>query len=94
MKVRYTRIALADLGEIHTYIAQERPATSRSVARRIRKAIAGLSRFPEQGRTGRVVGTRELVVPRLPYVIAYEVVGEHVNVLAILHAARQWPSSF
>lgn len=94
MKVRYHRAALADLAQVRAYIAKDRPRAAQAVGRRIREAIARLGQFPEQGRLGRVAGTRELVVPRLPFVVAYEVHPDHVRVLAILHAAQRWPSSF
>ena len=94
MKVRYHREALADLAEGRAYIAQDRPAAAAAVGQRIRAAIAALGDFPEQGRLGRVAGTRELVIPRLPFVVAYQVTPDHVRVLAIVHAARRWPASF
>jgi len=54
--------------------------------------VEGLRQFPERGRTGRVPGTRELVVPRTPFVIPYRVMGREVHVLAVLHGKRAWPS--
>jgi plasmid stabilization system protein ParE len=36
-------------------------------------AVAGLGAFPEIGRMGRVLGTRELVIPRTPYVAIYRI---------------------
>ena len=94
MIIRYTRRALAHLVEIRAYIAQDQPAAAAMVGQGIRDAVLQLAQFPEAGRAGRVAGTRELVVPRLPFVIAYRVSGQHVDVLAILHAARRWPSGF
>ena len=94
MKVRYHREALADLAEVRAYIARNNAAAAAAVGQRIRAAVAALADFPEQGRPGRIPGARELVIPRLPFIAAYQVTPDHVRVLAILHAARRWPASF
>ncbi|WP_456362308.1 type II toxin-antitoxin system RelE/ParE family toxin [Pseudomonas syringae] len=44
-----------------------------------------------KGRAGRVMGTREWVAQQ-NCILIYDVTGEQVRVLRILHAARQWPS--
>jgi plasmid stabilization system protein ParE len=40
---------------------------------------------------GRIPGTRELVVPGLPYIVLYEVADTAVQILHIYHGARNWP---
>jgi toxin ParE1/3/4 len=94
VNVRYTRQALADLDEAREFIAQERPAAAATIAQRIRQAVSGLSQFPDRGRLGRVAGTRELVISGSPFIVAYRISNGHVDVLAILHGSRQWPSAF
>ena len=94
MNVRYTRQALGHLADIRAYIAQDRPGAAAAVGVGIRAAVSHLVQFPEAGRSGRVDGTRELVVPRLPFIVAYRIKEKHIDVLAILHAARKWPSKF
>ena len=91
MIVRYTRQAVADLDEARAYIALDRPRAAEAAAARIRQAVEGLRRFPERGRAGRVPGTRELVVPRTPFVVPYRIAGREIQVLAVLHGARAWP---
>ncbi|MGC1951705.1 MAG: type II toxin-antitoxin system RelE/ParE family toxin [Gammaproteobacteria bacterium] len=44
---------------------------------------------PYSGRLGRVEGTRELVIPKLPYIVAYAVSGDQLAVRAVLHHARR-----
>jgi toxin ParE1/3/4 len=91
MRLRWTRLALLQLREITEYIEQEnRPATSR-VVQSIRQQVATLARYPNIGRAGRVEGTRELVITRLPYVVAYRVGGDRVEVVAVVHTSRRWP---
>ena len=46
------------------------------------------------GRPGRVAETRELVVPGSNYLVPYRVHEGRVEILAIVHAARDWPESF
>jgi toxin ParE1/3/4 len=53
-----------------------------------------LAEFPSLGHSGRVHGTRELVVAGTPYVLCYRVIGEQVHILRAWHAARQWPDRF
>jgi len=43
---------------------------------------------------GRVPGTRELVVTGTPYIVAYRVRDETVEILRVFHAARKWPERF
>lgn len=91
MRVRWTRPALADLAEIHDYIAADNPAAAKQVIRRIRQDANILNEHPAIGRPGRVPGTRELVVGLLPYVIAYRSGTREVDIVAVIHTSRSWP---
>jgi toxin ParE1/3/4 len=77
--LRFAPEALEDIEEIHAHMAQNQtPARAYKVASLIRVAINRLSAFPLIDCPGRLAGTRELVIPRLPYVIVYLVSGDDV----------------
>ncbi len=73
------------------YIAREDPAAARQVGSRIWAAVSRLDRFPEIGLRGRRHGTRELFLPRLPYVLVYQCAPDRVTILRILHTSMRWP---
>ncbi len=93
MKLRYTPRARSDLAEIHDYIAQENPQAARRVIVIIRMAADALLQNPLVGRAGRVAGTRELAVGRFPFMLAYRVDADEVQILSVIHTARMWPES-
>jgi plasmid stabilization system protein ParE len=43
------------------------------------------------GRNGRIMGTRELVITALPYIIPYRVTASSVDIITVMHAAQKWP---
>lgn len=91
MQVRWTRPALRDVEDIEDYIAQDSPAAAYRVARMlIERAGSNLSKSPYMGRDGRVRGTRELVFADLPYIVVYRIT-DAVEILAVVHSARNWP---
>ena len=49
-----------------------------------------LTAVPQLGKPGRVPGTRELVAHKR-YVLVYEVAGNQIQVLRVLHTAWKWP---
>jgi toxin ParE1/3/4 len=61
------------------------------VAKRILDTVAYLIEHPEIGRKGRILGTRELIIPGLPYIVPYRVRGGVIEILGVLHTAQQWP---
>lgn len=91
MRVVWFRMAVADLREARAWIARDDPSAARRVANRILEAVDRLAQQPAIGRPGRVPGTRELVVPRTPYILPYRVRGDVLEILRVLHAARRWP---
>ena len=66
-------------------------AAARVILELIDQAEALLSRHVALGRPGRVLGTRELVVRGLPYIIPYRVRDNCIEVLRVLHTSRRWP---
>ena len=94
MTVLWMPSAEKDLDQIELYIAADNPEAAAGVAERILEATAVLERFPAAGRTGRVGGTRELVVPGTPYIIAYTVQRGPIVILAVVHGSRTWPEEF
>ena len=92
MPIRWTQPASRDLNQICDYIEQHgSTATARRVALSIYKSVAALAEFPEQGRSGRKSGTRELVLSGLPYLVIYRIQRNAVEILRILHGAQNWP---
>jgi toxin ParE1/3/4 len=76
---------------IFNYIEAENPRAAANVDERIGAQVKILKKFPEAGRIGRVEGTRELVIHRTPYLAAYQVKGNTVRILRVLHGAQLWP---
>jgi addiction module RelE/StbE family toxin len=93
MSIRYTRRASIDLLNIQEYIAKDNPAAAYRTTQLIRRRIEQLAEQPGLGRSGRVAGSRELVIAGTPYVVAYRIADRHIDVLAVLHGARQWPDT-
>lgn len=60
----------------------------------IRRDTLPLASTPLLGRPGRVENTQELVVTKLPYIVAYQVTPSAVEILAVIHTARLWPENF
>jgi toxin ParE1/3/4 len=94
MEIVWRSIALEDLDEARRYIMQDDPQAAERVRTAILSAIERLAEAPHLGKPGRVDGTRERVIPDTPYVAAYTVLGDQVNILSIIHGARRWPEHF
>jgi toxin ParE1/3/4 len=59
----------------------------------IRAKVGALETASLMGRAGRIATTRELVVTGTPYVVAYRVTPAGVQVLRVVHGARDWPGA-
>lgn len=90
MRVKWLRSALQNLHQAVDYIAQDILVAASSAAENIWETATRLEHHPYIGRPGRLKGTRELVVPRLPYVIRYRIKTETVEILRIHHMAQRW----
>ena len=91
MKIIWSRRALRHLVALHDYTAQDSPNNAAVVARRILDNVDLLATQPQMGRPGRIVGTRELVIPGVPYVVPYRVRGERLELIAVFHGRQKWP---
>ncbi len=94
MRLRWKRSALTDLSEIADYIAQENSEVARKVVSEIYKQTQVLSIHPKIGRRGRALDTYELVIARYRYIVAYEITGESLDILAVVHMSMLWPEKF
>ncbi|HEY2860193.1 MAG TPA: type II toxin-antitoxin system RelE/ParE family toxin [Terracidiphilus sp.] len=94
MKVTWGRRARRDLHELIACIAEDSVQTAELVADRIWKAVAQLAIVPRSGRVGRVAGTRELAIPKTPYLLVYRIRSRGLFILRVLRGARKWPARF
>ena len=94
-RLGWTAPANNDFLGIVEWIKARNPQAAARVGRHILDAAEELIAHPHVGKPGRVPGTRELVVTRLPYGIIYAVesgTGERsVSILRVLHGAMSWP---
>lgn len=87
MRLVWTRLANTDRKE---YIALDNPAAALALDELLSEKANRLIDHPGLGHPGRVIATREWVVHQ-NYILLYDIVGDLVRVLRVLHAARQWP---
>ncbi|AHE53095.1 type II toxin-antitoxin system mRNA interferase toxin, RelE/StbE family [Sphingomonas sanxanigenens] len=89
--IYWTPEATQDRDDIYNWIDADNPSAAADLDELIEQKAAALAPHPALGRPGRVAGTRELVVHR-NYVLVYDVAGDAVRILRVLHARRQWPA--
>ncbi len=94
MKIVWTEPARQDLREIFTYIAEENPRAARALLAEIKDRVGVLVSQPQLGSAGRIEGTRELVLAGSSYILPYRLKDQQIQILAVFHAARQWPNKF
>ena len=90
MKLIWARPAREDRKAIREYIAADNQSAALALDELLSGKAARLVDHPGLGRPGRLQGTRELVAHR-NYILIYDLAGDLVRVLRVLHTARQWP---
>lgn len=90
MNLVWTRPARSDRREIFELIAADSVRATRKMDLIFTEKAEVLTQFPEIGHFGRVDGTRELLAHR-HYSLIYRIHGDAVEILRLLHTARQWP---
>ena len=88
MRLRWRLSAVNDLTEISDFISENDPEAARAVVNRVLHSVERLASFPNSGRAGQVEGTRELVVPGLPYIVVYTCDDTDVSIIGVFHGAR------
>ena len=92
MRERWTLEALKDLDEAVAYIAEfEDRDTAKEIAVAIKVAAQSLGKLPNRGRPGLIDGTRELLVPDLPYFFVFWIQQKQVEILRLMHFSQKWP---
>lgn len=91
MQVRWTTAAASELENIADYLFEKTPENAARLIRDICEAVSALRTYPNRGRLGKKSGTRELVLPALPYIVVYKVGSDVLHIARILHGAQDRP---
>ena len=92
MKVIWTPEAEQDRDDIWLHIAADNVRAAARLDELFSDAAARIADHPKLGRPGKIAGTRELI-PHESYRLVYEIEGESVWILALVHTARKWPTA-
>jgi toxin ParE1/3/4 len=93
MRIRWSRAAADDLEQIFSYIRTDSFEAAQRVVQAIYDRIEGLTKHPNQGRSGRAPGTRELPLTPLPFIVVYRIQADTnaIEIVTIVHGAQRWP---
>jgi toxin ParE1/3/4 len=92
MIVHWTETAIKHLTAIYQYIALDSPIYAQRMADKIVRRSEQIGIFPHSGRQVpeyEAPDIREIIEP--PYRIIYRVKTDQIDVLAVIHSARQFP---
>ncbi len=91
VKAVWIQTAIRDLTNVKDDIGRDSPRAAREIALKIVDATERIIQFPEVGRSGKVSGTRELIVPGTQYLVVYRMKKNAIQFLRVLHGHRKWP---
>jgi toxin ParE1/3/4 len=91
VNIAWSKRAIRNLIALRDFIARDSPDAAAIVASRILDSVELLATQPQMGRSGRIFGTRELVIPSAPYIIAYRIRDQRLELLAVFHGRQKWP---
>ncbi len=94
MRIQWTKTAKERLEDIETYIAHDSQETAvKIILSVIRKTARQLSRYPQSGKPGRLVGTRELYFSDIPFVVVYTISQDTITIVTVFHTAQYFPET-
>jgi plasmid stabilization system protein ParE len=94
MNVKWTDSATRHLSQIHDYIAQDSPRYALAMVDRITLRSKQCGKFPLMAAKVPEYDRDDIrEVLELPYRIIYRVLPDRVDVLAVIHGARQLPKN-
>lgn len=94
MQIVWLKTALNNLDEISAFIAQDNLIAASQVINLITSQVNLLSAQPAMGRSGRVLGTRELVITNTHYLVPYRIKNNTVEILRVFHTSRKLPDNW
>ncbi|MDQ6953553.1 MAG: type II toxin-antitoxin system RelE/ParE family toxin [Mariprofundaceae bacterium] len=94
MKIKWLKTALKNPDQEAKYIAKDNPVAAANMVEKIMHDVGLLSSHPSLGRTGRIHGTRELIIDPMSYIIPYRMRGNNVEILRVFHASRKRPTKW
>jgi addiction module RelE/StbE family toxin len=89
VRVRWTRLALADLVSARDRLLEENPRAAEAMLRQVTEALKKLRTHPRIGRIvpeRRSAGYREIILP--PYRLVYAIGRGEIHVLRYWHSRR------
>ena len=90
MKVLWTENALKHLLDIYEYISQNSPTYATRMVDRLTRRSEQIANFPMSGREVPEYEAEDIrEVIEKPYRIIYRVKSDQIDILAVVHAARQ-----
>jgi len=94
MNIKWLKTALKNLDQEAEYIAEDNPVAAAKMVEKIIHTVGLLSSNPSIGRTGRIHGTRELIIEHISYIIPYRIRGNSVEILRVFHTSRKPPTKW
>ncbi len=89
-KVKWHKSALDDVASVVTYTKNEwGKVQAGKVVGMLEQATVFLSESPRMGRRIRYKNTYALVLPKVPFVIIYQMSGVNVHIHQIIHTSRR-----
>lgn len=85
------RGALKTLSDTLTYYETQQNGLAGRFLRSYDDQIDRLRDMPQIGRSGRVFGTRELIMHDFPFLIVYRVRKEYIQILRLIHQSMKYP---
>lgn len=92
MTLLWSPEARRDLEEIVHFIAEDNPRAALNLKGRLVEKARQLLIYPRQGKPTRGHPTRELVLVGYPYRIIYRIRPDGIDIVRVLHTARDLPS--
>jgi toxin ParE1/3/4 len=93
MRVVFRPEAEADLLAIAIYVAEQSPGRAAVLVRRLRERCRILERLPFAGRERPELGLGVRGLLERPYLLLYRVGTDAIEVIAVIHSARDLPAA-
>ncbi|MDF4275702.1 type II toxin-antitoxin system RelE/ParE family toxin [Vibrio parahaemolyticus] len=91
MQIKWLKKALVNLEQSAEYLHEYNPRSSREFVQEVYDLTNLLKTNPAMGRTGRVFGTRELILNKYPYLIPYRIKDNCIEILRVFPTRMSQP---